>query len=121
MNDKTLMRLSLVIAIVGLAALMVAANFAEPKKVEISSIGEEMIGHNVKVNGSVESASINDGNIFISLADGNSSIDIVMFKQNAKNNAVAYNLKKGDFIIVEGKVNFYRNDLEIVADSLKRI
>lgn len=121
MDDKMLLRLSVLIAAAGLVSLIAAAQYAEPKIVEVSAIDEHMIGQSVVVNGTVESVSLKDGTVFIEITDGTKSIDIVMFEQEAKNSKDAYTIKKPDMIAVAGKVSFYRNSLEIVADSITRI
>jgi DNA/RNA endonuclease YhcR with UshA esterase domain len=124
MDDKTLVRLSAAIAVVGLIGIIAAAQFAEPKAVEISEISGSLVGQNVAVNGTVESISINDGNVFITLGSvdsrDNSSADVVMFERDARN-SIAYTIKKGDTIVVDGKVNYYRNDVEVVASSIRRV
>ena len=119
MDDKTLLRLSVVIAVAGLVSLIAAAQLAEPMKIPISKIDENLIGRGIEVNGTVESISVKDGNIFIRITDGSNGIDVVMFKQDANDDA--YAIKEGDSIVVMGKVNFYRNSLEIVANSLRHI
>jgi aspartyl/asparaginyl-tRNA synthetase len=121
MDDKTLMRISFVIAVAGIAALIAAVQFAEPKMVKISDVNEKLVGQTILVNGTVDSVSIKEGNIFIKLTADKDSIDVVMFKQQAENSADAYILKKGDFLTVAGKINFYKNELEIVASSIKRL
>lgn len=120
MDDKTLTRLSAAIAAVGIISLVLVANFAEPKSIEVGMIDRGMIGQNVVVNGTAESVSIREGNIFIELANNGSKINVVLFEQDAQNTEGAYTIKEGDFIEVGGKVSLYRNSLEIIAASVSR-
>lgn len=110
MNDKKLRMISLIMAVVGAIGLAVASyqnTFAETRIYEIS---EKMIGKNVAVNGTITSISTRDGNTFITAEDFG-SIEIILFD-------AGLSYKKGNNITAYGKVNVYKNKLEIIAEKI---
>jgi aspartyl/asparaginyl-tRNA synthetase len=121
LDDKTLMKISLVISIIGLVALFAVTQAIEPKAVEIRRIDDTMIGQTVEVAGKIDSFSAKDGNVFILLNGTGDTIKVVMFERDARSQGDVYDLKENYMVSVVGKVALYRTELEIVADSIKAI
>jgi len=117
-TDKQLMKVCIVIAIVGFAFLFVVLQFITPESIKIKDINEKMIGRIATINGTVNSFSEKDGNIFIKLGDDTGNITVVMFQSDAKNFNFG-NLKKSGRVSVTGKVSLYKSELEVVAISIK--
>lgn len=117
-KDKTLIKVSLAVSLIGMAMLFAAVKFMEPLSMEIGKIDETTIGRNVVVAGTVQSISIKEGNVFVTLADNADTINIVMFRQAAKKNATVYDTKKGSVVAVKGKVDIYNGGLEIIASEI---
>ena len=84
---------------------------------EISSIDYSSLGMNVKVIGYVKNKPILKNNVLLfSISDeSNKSINVVMF------NVKQFNISKDDLVLVIGKIEEYKNELEIVAKSIKKI
>lgn len=120
MDDKNLFRTALAVAVIGFIGVVVAAYLVEPVRVGIEDIDSGMVGQNVVVNGSVKAISISEGNIFITLEKNGYEIKVVMFERTARD-TIAYTLREKDAVSVYGKVNFYREDVEIIADAVARI
>ena len=89
-----------------------------PETVKIGSINDDYIGHIVSIPGEIEKIKINDGTVFINLVDSTGNIDVVVFENTAKGEKIN-GLEKGQNITVIGKVEFYKNGLEIVASSIE--
>ena len=121
MKDKTLMKISLIISVVGLVALFVFVQFTEPSKVSISQISDSMLGQNVEVSGLIESFTTKNNNVFFTLDDGTGNISIVMFESIARKNPEVYALKDQIRVSVTGKISLYKSELELIASSLKLI
>lgn len=106
-SDKTLMRISLAVAATGIAALYVLVVVTEPVKAQISELKP---GQNVLVSGVVSDYRESNGNIFFTL-ENSSTIKVVMFAPDARTPQI----KNNDSITVSGKVQYYRNYLELIA------
>ena len=119
-SDKSLFRLSLCAAAAGLFALVAVAILIEPKHVAIAEITESDAGGLVVVRGEISSYSSKDENVFITLNDS-AAIRIVLFSREAGKQPWVYDLKKRDAISVQGRVQVYRGELEIVAEKITKI
>jgi len=117
-KDENLVKLSLGVALAGIAAIYAVTLFAVPATVKISDINEGYAGRHVTINATIAKISIRDGNIFLTLDDGTGSITAVMFERTARGTA-AYDVKTGYNISVTGQINIYKDELEVIADSVK--
>ena len=115
-TDQKLQKISLIVSIIGILMIFFVSMFASRQYTSIKNITEDMTGQNVNVNGTIISYSLNNGNIFIELGDGTGNITVVMFERTARGHS--YNLKTDDNVTVEGQVNIYKNQPEIVANSI---
>lgn len=120
-NDKTLAKLAAVVFAVGIVALFVVVQMAEPLVVEAKDVDEELIGKAVVLDVSVEKIIIKDGHIFIDGSDGTGEVRIVMFVSDAKKQEDVYNVTENDTISVTGKVSLYKGSLEVIASSIERV
>ncbi|MEM7819527.1 MAG: OB-fold nucleic acid binding domain-containing protein [Candidatus Aenigmatarchaeota archaeon] len=120
-SDNSLIKISLTITLIGLIALFLIVHFIGPKEIEIGKINKDMIGQIVLLRANVESYFSNDGHIFIDAKDSTGTIKVVMFENEAKNNPLVYYIEKNNTIEIRGKIQLYKNELEIVATSIKII
>lgn len=118
LSDSQLMKLCLTMSVIGIIALFFIIQSIEPLELSVPEITQAYVGREVITSGDISSFAVNDGNIFIDLVDVNSTISVIMFKKDAD---VAYAFKKGDKVSIIGKVAIYRNELEIIASSIKKI
>ena len=116
-SDSQLMKISFLITIIGITCLFALNHFLEPEQLAIKDITLSHVGHEVVVSGSVASLTEKDGHVFITLSDNNSSIKVVMFANTAKIYPEIYNLTSG-MLTIQGKVDNYKGELEIVANSI---
>lgn len=119
-SDKKLIYISLIISVVGFLSMVAITVGIEPKYVPVSHVTSEMTGQEIITQGTIDSYFTNEGNVFIELKN-RTSIKVVMFSREANNQPWIYDLRKGDSIAVEGKVQIYKNELEIVADKITAI
>jgi DNA/RNA endonuclease YhcR with UshA esterase domain len=120
-SDEKISKICLIIAVVGAAGIGLANIYHAPEEMAIGMIGEEDLGKMVKISGSIISFSTTNGNIFIWLDDKGGNISVVMFERTARDQKYVYELKKGDNITVSGKVSLYKTDLEVLAETIKRM
>lgn len=117
LTDKSLMKLSFTISVLGIIALLIFVQFIEPKRINPGEL-DNNVGNIVTVSGMITSYSQSTGNVFIDL---NNSTRIVMFSTEAERMPAVYNLRAGDNVSVTGKVQLYRGRQEIIAKSIKVI
>ena len=117
LTDKSLMKLSFIVSVVGIIALLIFVQFIEPKRINPGEL-DNNVGNIVTVSGMIMSYSQNTGNVFIDL--GNST-KIVMFSTEAERMPAVYYLRAGDNVSVTGKVQFYRGTAELIAKSIRKI
>lgn len=118
MDEHFLQRLCLFLTICGIVILFFLVVTIEPKNIKISDIDESMIGYYVTVYGVVSSKPIwSEENLFFDLSDGEKSIKVVMFSRDTRK----YNelkIRKGNEVVVIGRVSEYKGELEIVAEKI---
>lgn len=115
MTDS-LTKISLIISAVGIIALFFVANSLQPLEITAKTIDKSHVGTTVSVNGTIKSLAVKEGNIFISLEEG---MRVVVFRNSAAGSD--YGLKRNDRINVVGKVQLYKNELEIVAEKITKL
>ena len=120
-NDEKFVKISLSVALIGVIMIYFSAAFAGSQVSSIKDIRESDAGKQVRINGTIFSISENKGNLFIGLQDGTGNMTVVMFERTARDQKSVYALKEGDKIIVNGQVNVYKNELEIISNSISKV
>lgn len=87
------------------------------KKISISELTEDM--NYVMITGKISSKyTSKSGTTFLKVSDEDSMIDVVVFKGSVKN---IDKIKTGDFVKIIGKVERYREKLEIIAAKIEKL
>jgi len=116
MNSKKLLKLSIIIAIIGIGLLFFLTRNLETS-VQVRDL-ETYLGETVKVEGEIiKLFTSKDGHVFFTLRDESGEIQIVAFRNS--NIQEAYNIQKGQEISVKGKVQEYKGKLEIIAKRIE--
>lgn len=119
MNEKDIIKLSLVISVIGIMIIYGMALILEPPLVKIVDITKDMSGEQVKVCGEITSKYKSDkGTLFLKIKDIK-ELSVVFFKENAEG-LNAYDLESGEEICVEGNIEIYKNELEIIGDKFEK-
>jgi len=110
-----ILKISIVVAIVGLISLfLISRVFTE----EVKEISELKIGQMERIRGMVTSVYVSrDSHVFLKVADNTGEITVVAFKNS--NIDEAYDLEIGEEVSVLGRVDEYKGDLEIIAKEIK--
>ena len=109
MDEKRLLKFSIIVSLVGILLLFGFSKLIIPKSIEISKIDEMYIEKMVFVEGIIKSVNINDNRTIFFL--DNSTIMFLAFSK--------IELNKGDNVAVEGKVLEYNDYLEIIVDKIE--
>jgi len=115
-SRERLSAIALLAAVAGMAMLFLAAKTFEPKPVKISEIDKALVGWPVSVNVQVESVYRAGETLLMQAFDGTGKIKAVMFKASRENQAM---LCKNCFASLEGKVQLYKGELEIVVERVE--
>ena len=112
-----ILKISIVVAIVGLIALFfISRIFTE----EVTEISELKIGQMERISGMVTSVYVSrDSHVFLKVADNTGEITVVAFKNS--NIDEAYELEIGEEVSVLGRVDEYKGNLEIIAKEISKI
>ena len=114
MQQEKIALAALLASIAGILLLFAMAEAIEPKEMKIGEIGFEDKGLYAKVNARIESFSQKNGIAFMQLYDGTGKIKAVAFEANK-----VTGLRKGTLASIEGKIQIYENELELVVEKVK--
>ena len=120
-DDENLKKICLILTIIGLIVLFFVVNNIKPLQVNISQIDESKIGNYIMVTGKIITKPVwKNDNLFFTIKDESGKIKIVMFSQDTRKYP-ELNIAKNDEVLVEGRVNEYKGELEIVAKKIEVI
>ncbi len=114
-SDRTLMKISLIMAITGIIALFFITQSLETLEPRITDINDKITGRNVIVHGIIMDFAEKDGNIFLTL-ENDSRIDAVVFEKDARN---VKNLSVGMNVTIAGKVTIYKGNIELSVKTIE--
>lgn len=117
-SDEKLVKISLLIAILGVAMIYLSIALIGPQSIVIGDISKNDTGKQVTLSGTINSYGAANGNIFITLGDVTGNITVVMFERTARGQKEVYELKENELITVDGQINVYKNELEIIANKI---
>lgn len=112
MNDRQLLKLSLIISLIGTFILLIMLEYQEIPIYKTTDISKSQIDTRVRVHGKVDSIRETPGLYIINLKDEKGKITAVVFKEEQ------INLTKNSNVEIEGKVQEYKNSLEIIVDRI---
>ncbi|UCG94986.1 MAG: OB-fold nucleic acid binding domain-containing protein [archaeon] len=119
MDDRNLLKLCIFCSILGLVILFVGVQQVEAKVTDIGSISEGEIGKLVSVEGTVYSSYYNGEHLFFTLEDRTGRIKVVVFENLIDRlNIDPRGIKKGIELRVDGEVEKYRGELEILPERI---
>ncbi len=113
MNEKSLLKLALLISILGLILLYIVSKNIVIDDTTIEKITNEEIEGDVVIKGIVKEITERSGTTFI-IINQESEIEVIVFSSNV-------NLSKGDNVKITGQVSEYKNQKEIIADKIEII
>jgi len=117
MKDETLLRLSFAAALIGIFGLFVYSNSLEISSLAIYQLSDAE-GRLVRTSGTIVSAFTSErGHTFLQVSDGTGQIKVVIFAGSGINTSW---IRKGEMVLVEGRVSEYKGELEIIAKNVTR-
>lgn len=114
LNDALLARISLVLAVFGVAALGLLAEVQKPVDADISELGGLDIGSRVSVKGSVAEIFKARNALVFTVYDGN-FVKAVVFSPSEEEKEI---VRKGNIVEVRGRLQNYKGEIEIIAEKI---
>ncbi len=111
MKTRSLLKFSLITALIGIYLIIILANTLEPSIIKISDINENMVDEWVRIKGNVTNQKNIDGLTILTLYDGTAGIHVVMYKkiENFENSEV----------IILGKIIEYKGEIEVEINKIQ--
>ena len=116
-QEKLLVKLSLITIIIGLASLYFVSVFAEIKFIELGKICKEDVGKVVRTKGTISKSFLakDSHTLFLDLEENGKKLLVVMFGVDENQ------FSKGEEVSVKGEISLYKGRLEIIAKEIKKI
>jgi len=108
-----LSKIFFLISVIGIIFLLFLSQNLEPKKIKINDITKKNLEEKVSVDVSVQKIKYLPNSIIIT--PQNSNITIIIFTKKI------LNLKENQTIKVNGKIEIYKGNLQIIADKIELI
>ena len=112
MQEKTLLKISFITALIGLLVLLFILDKIELSNFSISNLSENEIDKKVKIKAELLSIKETPGLYILEVKDFSGEITIIVFKDEK------LDLQKGDILEIEGQVTSYKDKIEIIAKKI---
>ena len=112
MNEKLLLKISFITAIIGILILLFILQKIELSKVNLNNITKNDIDKKIKIKGELISITETPGLYILNVKDFSGEIAVIAFKEEK------LDLKKGDILEIEGQITGYQDKIEIIAKKI---
>ena len=112
MEEKTLLKISVILTIIGIISLFIFTNTLNLENINIEQL-EHRIDKDITIKGEVVSYRDYGKTAVIKLSQP-ATVDIFLFKREN------LTIENGEFITVKGEVKEYAKGYQIVADTIQR-
>ncbi|MEM2954426.1 MAG: hypothetical protein QW625_00525 [Candidatus Nanoarchaeia archaeon] len=111
MRESKLLIIASLCSILGLFLLIIIAIYTEPREINLKDL-ENHIGQRIIVKAEVKEITYKNNVVFLTLRQNRYEAYAVYF-----NNPI-YDIFPGDFVVIKGKVQIYKDKTEIVIEEL---
>lgn len=112
MKEKTLLKISLATAIIGILVLLFILDRISLSNINISNLTKENLDEKVKIKAELIKITETPGLYLLTVKDFSGEIAVVVFKDEK------LELKEGDVLEIEGQVASYKDKIEIIAKKI---
>lgn len=125
-DDKKIFKIALLSSLIGILGMLIFSSYIEPKEIKINEISRDNIGEKIAITGIVESIkeSSNSKSSFITLNDGTSKINIILFESTLtelKESGIELNSFKNQRVKVIGSITEYKSTIELILANSNSI
>jgi DNA/RNA endonuclease YhcR with UshA esterase domain len=118
MDEKTLTKISVVGSVLSIILLYFITLNINPEGMAIGNLDRTLIGRSVSITGKITSLYVNNGNMFMNVADESGEIKTVLWKDTLElihaNGIDSGTFEIGKKISITGEIQEYKGELEIV-------
>jgi hypothetical protein len=111
MDESVMLKVALIVAVIGIAAIILITKFSGIQEINIGEAKGMGEGETVRISGVIQRVSAQEGFSIITLRK-EEEISVVLFD--------SINLSKGQKVEVIGKTKDYNGEKELVADKIVR-
>lgn len=111
-----LTKLCIISALLGIMLLVIVADKIDIPTSTTDSITKEDINKHMKIRGTIKKVINKESLSILEVQDKTIPIQVVLFKPN--NNL---KLEKNSFVEVYGKVSMYEDNIQIIAETIKKL
>ena len=115
LRQENISRIAALVSITGVSLLFLFAETLQPREVKIQEINQSLLEWNVKIDAKVLSSHQRENIAFLQLYDGTGKIKAVLFRPSEEEQPL---IAKGNFASFEGRIQLYRNELELVVERV---
>ena len=112
MQEKTLLKISLITSLVGILILLIILDKIDVSDSNINQVNKTFLDKQVKIKGEITRITETPGLYIINVKDNTGNMDIIIFKEEK------LELEKGSVIEVQGQVTEYQGKLELIAKKV---
>ena len=118
LSRNKLILLSAVASVLGVGIIYLVGVFSQPTETNLEDISSDLVGKTVSTTGYIMYKSITPtGHIFLTISQNKAKIEVPLFSnfvQKMRDEGKSTNFKVGQKIFVEGVVDEYKGQLQIV-------
>tara|TARA_Y100000310_G_scaffold344495_1_gene457559 strand:- start:3444 stop:3794 length:351 start_codon:yes stop_codon:yes gene_type:complete len=115
MQNQKLFKISLIISLIGTFSLLLILEYQEIPFYNLKDITKEQLETKVRVQVNILSVKETPGLYLLKITDETKVITTIVFKEDP------INLKKNSLVEIEGKVQEYQDELELIADKITEL
>lgn len=112
MKEKTLLKISLITAIIGILVLLFILDRISLSNINISNLTKENLDEKVKIKAELIKVTETPGLYLLTVKDFSGEISVIVFKDEQ------LELKQGDVLEIEGQIASYKDKIEIIAKKI---
>ncbi len=115
MNNKNLINIALICSLLGIFIILLIVENADLPTTKIKNVTKEQLETKIKISGNITSIKETPGLLILQIQDSTGKIDAIIFKDQDTN------ITKDIPVEIEGKVQEYKEYLQIVVNRIKVI
>ena len=112
MKEKTLLKISLITAIIGILVLLFILDKISLSNINISNLTKENLDEKIKIKAELIKITETPGLYLLTVKDFSGTITVIVFKDEI------LELKEGNILEIEGQVASYKDKIEIIAKKI---
>ena len=112
MEEENLLKVSLICSLTGILVLLLISESIEIKEYKIKDINRKLLNKDIKIKGTITRITETPGLLIFEVNDQTGTLTVIAFKEEP------INITKDQKVEIEGKVQEYKNKLEIVTNQI---